>query len=355
MKKIDLFVPGRLCLFGEHSDWAGEYRKTDTSVKTGRCIVAGTDQGIYGTAEPAAGFHISQILPDGSQGPVHSYSSEPELLKEVAESAIFDSYATGTACVILKDNPNLGMKLRIYRRSLPLKKGLSSSAAVCVLTARAFNRIHSLNLSVEDEMEVAYKGELLTGSHCGRMDQACAYGVEPVLLTFDGDEMTARPLLPGGPLHILIVDLQGGKNTRKILEELNLSFKSGNRQIRKALGCENHRIIAEACNAIERGDARNLGELMTEAQRVFDELVAPACPSELRSPGLHEILANRTVRSLTWGGKGVGSQGDGTAQFICRGPQEREELRAALETETGVECYFLTIEPNTRKTGWKKD
>ena len=25
-KQINLFVPGRLCLFGEHSDWAGMYR-----------------------------------------------------------------------------------------------------------------------------------------------------------------------------------------------------------------------------------------------------------------------------------------------------------------------------------------
>ena len=138
------------------------------------------------------------------------------------------------------------------------------------------------------------------------------------------------------------VDLKGRKNTRKILEDLHFSFSSGNRQIRKALGEENHRITAEACGAIERGDAGTLGKLMTEAQRVFDELVAPSCPSELRSPGLHEILNNRTVGSLTWGGKGVGSQGDGTAQFICRGKREREELRTVLEAETGVECYFLT-------------
>ena len=24
-KEVDLFVPGRLCLFGEHTDWAGMY------------------------------------------------------------------------------------------------------------------------------------------------------------------------------------------------------------------------------------------------------------------------------------------------------------------------------------------
>lgn len=306
--------------------------------------MAGTDQGIYGSAEPAAtGFHISQILPDGSKSPMHSYPSEQEHLREVAQSSVFNSYAAGTACVILNKYPDLGLKLRISRRTLPLKKGLSSSAAVCVLTARAFSRIHSLELSVEEEMELAYRGELLTGSQCGRMDQACAYGVDPVLLTFDGDEMTAVPLHPGGPLHFLIVDLKGGKNTRKILEDLNHSFSSGNRQIRKALGEDNHRITAEACDAIESGDARAIGKLMTEAQRIFDELVAPACPSELRSPGLHEILANKIVGSLTWGGKGVGSQGDGTAQFICRGEGERNELRTALEAETGVECYFLTI------------
>ena len=45
-----LFVPGRLCLFGEHSDWAGGYRRIDESVAPGHCIAIGTDQGIYGTA-----------------------------------------------------------------------------------------------------------------------------------------------------------------------------------------------------------------------------------------------------------------------------------------------------------------
>ncbi|MBU1950761.1 MAG: galactokinase family protein, partial [Candidatus Eisenbacteria bacterium] len=26
MQQTQLFVPGRVCLFGEHSDWAGAYR-----------------------------------------------------------------------------------------------------------------------------------------------------------------------------------------------------------------------------------------------------------------------------------------------------------------------------------------
>lgn len=341
MKKIDLFVPGRLCLFGEHSDWAGEQRKIDKTVMTGKCIIAGTDQGIYATAEPAAeGFHISQILPDGSISREQSYFDH---LEEVAASGIFDSYAAGTASIILKKYPNLGLRLNINKRDLPLKKGLSSSAATCVLVARAFSRIHNLNLSEEEEMEFAYRGELLTGSLCGRMDQACAYGKNPVLLTFDGDEMMAEPLNTGEPLYFLIVDLRAEKNTRRILVDLNASFTSGNTMIRQALGEENHRITGEACRAIKKGDPKQLGKLMKEAQAIFDEMVAPICPSELTAPKLHQVLWNEAVKNLALGGKGVGSQGDGTAQFICKGSTERELLHKALASDLGLLCYNLTL------------
>lgn len=50
---INLFVPGRLCLFGEHSDWAGMYRTVNSSLEKGTAIVSGTEQGIYATARKA--------------------------------------------------------------------------------------------------------------------------------------------------------------------------------------------------------------------------------------------------------------------------------------------------------------
>ena len=36
---MKLFVPGRLCLFGEHSDWAGHYRTMNADIKPGAAIV----------------------------------------------------------------------------------------------------------------------------------------------------------------------------------------------------------------------------------------------------------------------------------------------------------------------------
>jgi len=84
---------------------------------------------------------------------------------------------------------------------------------------------------------------------------------------------------------------------------------------------------------------------MTEAQRIFDAGVAPACAAELSAPRLHAVLAHPAAGELAWGGKGVGSQGDGAAQFVCRGAAERTALAERLTAEYGVHCLPLTIEP----------
>ncbi len=344
--KTELFVPGRLCLFGEHSDWAGEYRTSDKTVLPGKCIIAGTDQGIYAIAELACNdVQITQNLSEGENSITQVFPADSSILLAAAQSGGFNSYAFGTASILLSRFPGLSIKLNIYKRDLPLKKGLSSSAATCVLVARAFNKIHSLNLSIEEEMEIAYQGELLTGSKCGRMDQACAYGQGSVLLTFDGDKMDMDKLIISEPLYFLIADLNAKKNTVKILSRLNAAFSNGDILLRKALGDINHLIVSEASAAISSGDAKLLGKLMKDAQDIFDRMVAPSCLSELVAPRLHQILSCRAAEKFAFGGKGVGSQGDGTAQFICKGKKERDNLRVELKRDFGLICYPLTLSP----------
>ena len=55
----ELFVPGRLCLFGEHSDWAGKYRTMNADIIAGTAIVSGIEQGIYATVERSPLFSVS--------------------------------------------------------------------------------------------------------------------------------------------------------------------------------------------------------------------------------------------------------------------------------------------------------
>jgi galactokinase len=340
-----LFVPGRLCLFGEHSDWAAGWRRVRPELSPGLCLVAGTDQGIRGEAEAAGTFEIASVLPSGEEiGPAR-IEARSAALAEAARGGGFFSYAAGVAAEVLERHGTGGLRLHVAA-DLPVRKGLSSSAAICVLVARAFAEVYGLALSVREEMELAYAGERRTGSECGRMDQVCAYGRRVSFLRFDGDGFEVEPLAPEAELHLLIVDLQRGKDTRRILADLNACFPAAPGPVaagvREALGPRNAALVAQARRALLAADARALGALMSEAQALFDEQIAPASPEQLAAPRLHAVLAHPALRELAWGGKGVGSQGDGCAQLVARGPEERERLAARLERELGVRCWPLT-------------
>jgi len=82
---------------------------------------------------------------------------------------------------------------------------------------------------------------------------------------------------------------------------------------------------------------------MTEAQSLFDRHAIPACPEELTAPLLHRILNYGPLRPHVWGGKGVGSQGDGTAQFIARSESDQKALVEIVERDLKMSCLPLTL------------
>ena len=56
-------------------------------------------------------------------------------------------------------------------------------------------------------------------------------------------------------------------------------------------------------------------------------VTASLSPSpQLTAPVLHKVLGLPELQPLVWGGKGVGSQGDGTAQLLCKGEQEQRKV-----------------------------
>ncbi len=345
----EFFVPGRLCLFGEHSDWAGEYRAAHPEIAAGRCLVVGTDQGLHASAKRADGFlEITAELAASERVGPERIGTDERSLTEATSGTGFFSYAAATLAE-LRSRYEIGGLQLFVRSDLPVRKGLSSSAAICVLIARAASHIYELGLSIEQEMDIAYAGERRTGSECGRMDQICAFGRGPVVMQIDGSKPRFDPIRCGGVFHLLIVDLCRGKDTRKILTDLNACFPATPGSIpagvREALGQRNQAIVAEACAHLGAGNGEGLGRLMTTAQQVFDECVAPAC-SELAAPRLHEVLSADVVRQLGWGGKGVGSQGDGCAQIVARSADDRAELARLLESRFGVRCLTLTLGGN---------
>ena len=345
---MNLFVPGRICLFGEHSDWAGGYRRVNPVIERGYTLICGTEQGIYATAEPHPNaLVLTATTPQGeTTGPVE-IPMEPQALLSEARRGGFWSYLAGVAYQVQTHYHVGGLVLHNYRTDLPIKKGLSSSAAICVLAARAFNCLYDLKLSVRGEMELAYQGEVTTPSRCGRMDQGCAFGSRPVLMTFDGDLLHTREVVAGGDFHLVVADLQGQKDTIKILADLNACYPCAEtdlaRGVQELLGPLNRHTVHEAIRALEAGDAEGLGALMREAQAFFDRYAAPACPEELSAPVLHRALDYGPLQRHVWGGKGVGSQGDGSAQFMARSPEDQQAAIEILQRDLGMPCLALTL------------
>lgn len=70
---IELFVPGRLCLFGEHTDWAGKYRTMNADIAPGASIVTGIEQGIYAEVEKYRDFFETPLSED------HLHKLSPEM------------------------------------------------------------------------------------------------------------------------------------------------------------------------------------------------------------------------------------------------------------------------------------
>ena len=344
---MKLFVPGRICLFGEHSDWAGGHRRMNASLEKGCTIITGTNQGIHAEVEPhATRFIFRATLPDGTRDEI-DLPMEPAALLAVAEEGGFFSHVAGVAYQIHTHYRVHGLVVDNHRTDLPVKKGLSSSAAVCVLVARAFNRTYDLKMTIRGEMEFAYLGEITTPSRCGRMDQGCAYGSRPIMMTYDAERMDVKELSVPRDLYFVIVDLMASKDTREILKSLNMAYPFATddlqRGVQEYLGPINKRITAAAAAALDAGDAARIGELMKEAQDEFDAHLRPACPSQLTAPVLHSCLSHALVQPHVLGGKGVGSQGDGTAQFIVEDEQAQRKAIEVIERELGMECLSLVI------------
>jgi UTP-glucose-1-phosphate uridylyltransferase/mevalonate kinase len=350
---MKLFVPGRICLFGEHSDWAGGYRRINADIEKGYTLICGTDQGIYAEAEPhPTSLVLNSTTADGRQFGPYEILMHPEALLKEAQGGGFWSYIAGVAYQVLTNYHVRGLVINNYRTDLPVKKGLSSSAAICVLTARAFNRVYDLKLTVRGEMELAYLGEITTPSRCGRMDQGCAFGNRPVLMVFDGDHLETRELQVQEELNLVIVDLKAYKDTLEILNRLNRCYpfaeNENERNVQELLGSVNKRIVEQAMQALTTSDARRLGELMKEAQTFFDRYAVPVCPEELTAPVLHQVLNYEPLAAHIWGGKGVGSQGDGTAQFVARSRADQRAVIEILKRDLSLPALELTLRPGPK-------
>ena len=292
---------------------------------------------------------LTAVTPDGQRQGPYEIPMEPKVLMEEAQKGGFWSYIAGVAYQALINYHVRGLVIDNYQDRPAHQKGV-----VLVGSDLRAGRTR-LQSRVRSEADRARRdGNGLPGrdhhpSRCGRLDQGCAFGNRPVLMTFDGERLETEELRVNEPLYFVLVDLQARKDTMEILNRLNHCYPFAENEVERGvqelLGPINKRIVEQAMDALQKVDAQRLGALMTEAQAFFDRYAMPACPEELTSPVLHKILEYEALKPHVWGGKGVGSQGDGTAQFICRSESDQQAAVEILQRDLGMPSYKLTITP----------
>merc|ERR1712150_83930 len=184
-------------------------------------------------------------------------------------------------------------------------------------------------------------------------DQGCAYN-QPLMMVFDGEKPDIQPLKVGASLHFVVVDLKAEKDTKRILESLQRCFPvpqdAGQQRAHDYLGAINAHITQQAANAIETGDAARLGSLMNQAQQDFNAHLQPLCPDQLTAPVLQKLLSYPAIQPYILGGKGVGAQGDGSAQLLVPSAKAQIEVSQIIERELSMSCMNLVLEPTLPDT-----
>lgn len=344
MKHINLFVPGRVSIIGELSDIIVDYIKDNDTILPGEVIAAGIEQGIYATATLSNDFTF-----EFNNEIFKVEGMDCEKLEKIAKSKEFYSYVASSAYYMKKKYNTSGISIKVRYMTLPIQKGLSSSAAICVLVAKAFNILYNLNLSIDEIMEIAYQAERFALSMCGRLDQICAKGAGVSHITFYEDRLEIKKFNIKKNLHFVIADLNGFKDTQKILSTLCSCFpfpkNEDEEKVKRTLCEDNHFLVTESIKAIETGNKKYLGELLSKAQENLDNSGGKICQA-LEGPLLHKMMKDEFIKEHSYGTKGTGSNGDGSIIILAKNKTSQKKLIKYLKEQHNMNSF----EYNVKKT-----
>ncbi len=294
--RVAVRVPGRVCLLGEHNDWAG-----------GAAVVVPMDRGITVHGEPAESLSATALFE--GQSLAWAAGEEPGPLRFVPAVAAEMAERFG-----IPTNARLHVG-----GDLPAGRGFSSSAALSVALVRVFAGLAGRALTRDEEIEAAYAAERnRVGVACGRLDPAaCAWGL-PLHLRFEGDELRAEPL--PARLALAVGSFRAPRDTAGILATLGRYFR-GEVPLRdpeavRRVGAVRGAIegfgahAAHGRIALLEGDLPALGGAMDACQEIYEEELMATLPA-LHAPGL--VRAVRALRAAgALGAKFTGAGGDGS-------------------------------------------
>lgn len=333
MATVRVRYPGRICLLGEHCDWAG-----------GSSLTVPCSMGIEIRAEPAREGVLVRSEMDGEFLEAHFPLDAPipthGPLRFVA-----------AAMAELKDAGISIHPAELWVASdLPSGRGLSSSAAFSLGILDALARLSGHEIAALDLVEHAYNVEHRhLDIACGRLDPAACAAAQPLLLRWTADtertiQMATTRVAPLGTLHLIVGVMNAPRDTQKILSCLNRHHRA---PIGDADGDAVREAIVEFGSAAERGAhaLRNghiaaLGQAMNDVQKVYESNLSLRF-EPLQAPRLTRVVHDLRSRGAL-GAKFSGAGGDGSVVALF--PDENAARSSAIWLEgQGLSSWYAPV------------
>jgi galactokinase len=193
-------APGRVNIIGEHTDYNDGFVLPAAIERETRIAAAPRDDGVVRLVALDLGRETTFALVDSDGQAGVSAASSPE--------ERWSNYVRGVAAGLLAAGyPIRGMDA-MMSGDVPIGSGLSSSAAVEMVSIQAFAGIGEFVVAPSQAARIGQKAEqVFVGMNCGLMDQlASALGQPDHVLLIDCRDLSAEPVPVPSGVAILIAD-----------------------------------------------------------------------------------------------------------------------------------------------------
>jgi galactokinase len=313
-------APGRVNLIGEHTDYSD-----------GFCLPCAIDRETLVVLRPRADAQVNVLACDEG-GALDSLSIAQPITRH--ESAGWANYVRGTLAALQAEGVALTGADVAIAGNVPLGAGLSSSAALEMAIATAFDAMACAGLDVRRRARAGQWAEHhFAGCQCGILDQlACAAGVagHALLLDCRTQQTQAIPLPPDVCVLVIHSRVQRGlvdseynlrrQQCEQAAEQLGVPmlrdvdpalWQAKGHQLPPGLFRRARHVVTEnqrtldAAQALREGDLRRAGELMraSHASLRDDFDVVPPAVDQL-AVLVNEVLGGQGGARLTGGGFG---------------------------------------------------
>jgi galactokinase len=365
-------APGRVNLIGEHTDY-----------NDGFVLPLAIDRAIWIALRPRPDRTVRLHSLDYGETAVFS-------LDDLNKGSGWSEYVKGVAWALQENDHNLMGWEGVMAGDVPQGAGLSSSAALELATARAFQAVGGWEWQPAVMAQLCQKAENeWVGVNCGIMDQmviAAAKADHALLIdcrSLHTEQVPLPPTTDGGATAVLILDtstrrglVDSAYNERrrqcetaaaffgvKALRDVSLAqflqaedrLDTTTRRRARHVITENERTLA-AGQAMRQGNARRLGHLMNESHTSLRD------DFEVSSPELNLIVELAQAQPDCYGARLTGAGFGGCAVALidrAKGGEIETAVATAYQQATGLtprlyQCQSgpgaMIIGDNTRRS-----